>query len=100
MDKEHILDILEQRKSLHIENPIAYKYWDILTNLLTQNVEDIVLFFNECTENQVLWFSEIFEDITYKLQDTRFIECLEMLTIKYPNIPIRESIQTAKEYMY
>lgn len=99
MDKNYVLKILEQRKSLHIEDPTAYKYWDILTGLLTENVDETISFFNECTEDQILWFSEIFEDIAYKLQDIRFIECLDSLLKKYPDIPIEESIKTAKEYM-
>ncbi|CAH2213482.1 hypothetical protein [Tepidibacter aestuarii] len=99
MDIKNILKVLEQRKALHIEDPTVEKFWDKLTELLSENVEETISFFDNCTEEQILWFSEVFEDIAYNFQSVKFIECLDRIFEKYPNIPIEESIKTAKQYM-
>ncbi len=97
MNKALLLDMLLKRKSLHLEDPTVYLYWDEMTGLLSEDAEETVMFFNECTEDQIAWFSEIFEDVSYNLQSQKYIVCLEQLLSKFPEIPIKESVKAAKE---
>ena len=45
------------------------------------------------------WISEIFEDISEQLQSDRFIECIEQLSIKFPELDLEQDILYAKEVM-
>lgn len=99
MDIDKVLQVLEKRKSLHDNDPTIEVQWSELTELLTENVDETILLFESCAEEEILLFSEVFEDIAYKLQDVKFIECLERVLNKYPNIPIGESVKTARQYM-
>ena len=99
MDINEVFKVLEKRKSLHDNDPTIEVQWNALTDLLTENMDETISLFESCTEEQILYFSEVFEDIAYKFQDVKFIECLERILKKYPNIPIGESVKTAKQYM-
>ncbi|WBW96076.1 hypothetical protein [Oceanirhabdus sp. W0125-5] len=99
MDKKQIRSVLEKRKAVHVEDPCVYKYWDELTRLLSMDAKKTIKFLNECSEDDIGWISEVFEDVAYKLQSNQFIECLDFLYTKYPNIPMEDSIKTAKSYM-
>ena len=55
--------------------------------------------FNSCCKENVDWISEIFEDISEQLQSSRFIECIEQLAIKYPDLNLEQDILYAKEVL-
>jgi len=99
MDIDKVLKVLEKRKSLHDNDPTIAVQWNALTELLAENVDETILLFESCTEEQILLFSEVFEDVAYKFQDVEFIKCLERVLEKYPNIPIGESVKTARQYV-
>lgn len=96
---KEVIRILEKRKSLHIEDPQVYEYWDELTEVLSKDEERTIGYLKVCSEEEIEWISEVFEDVAYRLQSETFISCLDWLCDKYPNIPIKESVDTAKSYM-
>ena len=99
MEINEVLKVLEKRKALHDNDPTIELQWSKLIELLTQNIDETIYLFESATQEQILYFSEVFEDVAYKFQDGKFIECLERILIKYPNLPIENSVKTAKEYM-
>ena len=98
MDKNNVIRLINERKILNSNDPTIEKYWEELTNILSTDCLETVEYFDNCSEEEILYLSEIFEDVAYNLQDKKYIECLERLLNKYPNIPIANSIITAKEY--
>lgn len=98
MDKNNVIRLINKRKSLHPNDPTIEKYWSELTDILSKDSIETIEFFDTCLEEDILYLSEVFEDVAYNLQDKLFIECLERLLLKYPNISIADSIKTAKQY--
>ncbi|MEE8807428.1 MAG: hypothetical protein SOI44_03295 [Lactimicrobium sp.] len=77
---------LEQRKK--IEGDIDYDTDPVIGNivsLMTSDVPATINFLkNECTEEQFIWLSEVFDEIVQKTQSKEMIQVLRQLTEKYP----------------
>lgn len=50
-------------------------------------------------ENEILYLSEVFEEIAYNLKSSEYIKCLEEIQRKYFCIDIADAIETAKDYI-
>ena len=54
-------------------------------DLLARNLQETVDFLdNDCTGEQLVWLSEVFEEISAKLQSWDFIDALNRCVAKYP----------------
>lgn len=54
--------------------------------LFSRNLQDTVDFLNnECTEEQLLWLSEVFEEISANLQSWDFLDALKIAAKRFPN---------------
>ncbi|MFK7932503.1 MAG: hypothetical protein AB8G22_03280 [Saprospiraceae bacterium] len=90
--------LFERRRKMHPNDPAAYKYWDELTELLSQNQDQTIHFFNECSEEEVLLLSEVFEDIAERLKSLAYIATLEKVQVKFPKLDLYHSIEVAKKH--
>ena len=53
--------------------------------LFTANLQDTIDFLdNDCTADQFSWMSEVFDEISEKLQSWNFIDALRRTAAKYP----------------
>ena len=84
---------------MHPDDPRVVKKWNELTQIFIQNEESTIAYLNSCCKENVDWISEIFEDISEQLQSSRFIECIEQLAIKYPDLNLEQDILNAKEVL-
>lgn len=101
MDLKHQMAIiLRKRKALNINDDFGIeKCWNEMTEVLTQNVDATIHYLEECEEDDLYYISEIFEDISEKLQSERFIICLRELDRKFPNLDMTKDIDVAESYM-
>ena len=84
---------------MHPDDPRVVKKWNELTQIFIQNEESTIAYLNSCCKENVDWISEIFEDISEQLQSSRFIECIEQLAIKYPDLNLEQDILYSKEVL-
>ena len=84
---------------MHPDDPRVVKKWNELTQIFIQNQESTIAYLNSSCKENVDWISEIFEDISEQLQSSRFIECIEQLAIKYPDLNLEQDILYAKEVL-
>ena len=53
--------------------------------LFTRNLQETIQFLdNECTADQLIWLSEVFEEISAKLQSWEFIDALKRAADRFP----------------
>ena len=50
-----------------------------------------------CSKENLYWISEIFEDISEYFNSDKFIDCIEKLAVKYPELDLEYDIKFAKE---
>lgn len=99
MNREAVIDCLCERVLIEENDPVLYRIWDRLTELLSENSEETIDFLNECTEEQLFYISEVFEDISFNLQSEQFIDTLYKLDRKYPELQMKSDIKIAEEFM-
>lgn len=99
MNREKVIDLLCERALVDENDPIIYKLWRELTELLSENIEETICFLNSCTELQLFYIGEIIEDISYNVKSIKFINTLYELNGKYPNLQMESDIKIAKEFM-
>jgi hypothetical protein len=100
IDKNKIFSNLEYIESMnqHGAAPDLDEYWDEIVDMLSEDIEETRNFLKEeCNEHQIWYMSGYYEDISYKFQSHEFINILEELQKKYPNIDIEHDIQCAKD---
>lgn len=53
--------------------------WKELTEILSENVDDTIRFFNdECSDEELFWLSEVFSDVSEIVQSKQFVQTLRM----------------------
>ena len=58
-----------------------------------------VIYLENCTKEELYYVSEIFEDISERLQSKIFIECLRKLDKKFPEMKMTKDIDLAETYI-
>ncbi|WP_088071912.1 hypothetical protein [Gottfriedia luciferensis] len=99
LDTNQVRKLIEERSNLDINDPKVYDYWDRITELLSINVSETINFLNSCSEGEIYWISEIFEDVSAKVSSINYIKCLKKLDKKYPNLMLSKDIKIAEEWM-
>lgn len=100
MIKESMMKIVEERKKKHIEDDYGIQEcWEKMINILSVDVQQTVAYLESCTQEEVYYVSEIFEDISEKVQSKTFIECLRKLDEKFPELKMTQDIDMAETYI-
>ena len=93
-------EILKERKNHHLnDNYRIEKSWLRMTTFLSKDINKTIEFLHTASEDEVLWVSEVFEDIAEIVKSKGYIECLENLDRKYPTANLSYSVQVAKSIM-
>lgn len=91
--------IIKERIAMHQDDPRIIEKWNELTQIFSQDEKDTIAYLNSCSIDNVKWISEIFEDISEQLQSDKFIDCIEQLNIKFPELDLELDIAYAKEVL-
>lgn len=100
MINEKMKQILGRRSVLHIEDDMGIqKCWDEIIALLSIDELSTIKYLSECTEEELYFISEVFEDILKQLQSKDLIKCLRELDEKHPQLEMTRDIDLAEEYI-
>lgn len=79
--------ILRKRKKLHPNDSASiYKIWEDLVFLLSTDINATIYALEEMAGEEILYISEVFEDIYYKTWNHDYIDCLKRLDLKFPEL--------------
>ena len=51
-----------------------------------KDINETVAYLENCSEEDIYFISEVFEDVSEQLQSKEYIECLRKLDDKFPNL--------------
>lgn len=79
-------EIIQKRAEINSEwYTEIEKIWSEMVTLFSNDIEKTILFIKtECTGDEFVWLSEIFEEIAEKTQNRNFINCLYETAKKFP----------------
>ena len=95
INSEKIKTLIEERIKLLPDDPKMSEIWNELTQIFSKNEQATIEYLNNCSECQIEWISEVFEDISENLQSEEFIDTLEKLQEKFSDLEM--DISYAKE---
>jgi hypothetical protein len=99
MEPEKVIDLLCERVLIDDNDPQINKIWDELTETLSQDLGETINFLKNCSASQLYYISEVFEDIAYNFKNIKFIDILNELNIRYPDLNMESDIELAKSYI-
>lgn len=95
-----IKENLENRRRINEEDDFKLeKSWANLTNILSINEDETINYLKNCSKEDVLLISSVFDDVSEKLQSRKFISCLRELDKKYPDLKLTFFIDDAESYI-
>ncbi|MCL2353464.1 MAG: hypothetical protein FWC69_02405 [Defluviitaleaceae bacterium] len=98
LNKQDIETILNKKRELHPNDPSIIETWRLLIEILSKNEEDTIKYLDHCSADDLYHISEVFEDVSEKLESREFIRCLRRLDIKYPELKMTRDIDIAAEW--
>ena len=102
---EEFSTLILRRKS--IEGDVDYENDQIIQDiiqLMTRDISATIEFLdNDCTEEQFVWFSEIFDEVAEKSRSNEFIAAIRRAAERYPEAVEKYNIlyfiESAAEYV-
>ena len=95
-----VKEIINKREKINDEDDYGIeKCRNELIEILSQDEFLTIDILNQLNEEEILYTSEVFEEIAYNLQSVNYINCLQKINIKYPHLNLRDSIEVAMEYL-
>lgn len=92
--KTKITEIVQGIKKKHVNDPTVSSDKDLIAEMLLSDVPQAIEALNQLDLDTLEWISSRFEEISYRLQNKEWVECLKRLLIKFPDS------QTLKEDVY
>ena len=96
VNTNRIRALIEERETLHPDDPRIEECWKMLTKELVTEEEATIKFISNCDEHDIYWLSEIFEDISAVLQSQEFVQTLRDVQTKYPKLDLQADIMYAE----
>ena len=86
MLNDEIRKLIKESDAIHINDAYEQdRIWKLMTELLSKDINRTIEFFGcECTNEEFVCLSAIFEDIAEATQSLDYIECLKKVAAKFP----------------
>ncbi len=99
--EENVQRMVNRLEQLHIDDDYArYKIWRELAEELSKDEKLTIDYLIKCEDSTTIDnVASVFKDISYKLQSRKFIECIEILERKFPDLLLKYMVQAAKDAM-
>ena len=105
MLKEELREIIKKRIVLDPEYDYGIEQCCLIEiEILTRDIHDTIAFLEEeCTGQEFVWISEVFDEVVEKTQSREFIDCLYRVAEKFPGecekYNILYFIDTSKDFL-
>lgn len=100
MIKDLMRKVVQERKEKDIQDDYGIqKCWNKMIEILSRNVQDTIEYLENCSEEDLFYISEIFEDVSERLKSKEYIICLRKLDKKFPQLNMSSDIDLAEKYL-
>lgn len=96
IDTNLVRKILKERVSYDPNDPSISECWNQMTTLLVENEEEAILFFEQASESEIFFLSELFEMMSERLQSRSLVDSIKKLQDKFPNVDMSVDIKYAE----
>ena len=87
--KTEINNLITERQTFHPNDEYRiYSYWGKISNMLITDETKTIKLLNESDKETIEWLSEIFEEISDKLNTEKILNTLNKLNSKFPDLKL------------
>ncbi len=79
------------------DHPKTNDVWNQLTSTIATDEDEAIDIIEILSEEEIYWLSEVFDDISEKLQSEKFVAYLRKLQKKFPDIDLSVDIEFAQK---
>lgn len=91
---------IAERKKKSIEDDHGIQdCWDKMVDILSKDIYETITYLESCSEEDIYFISEVFEDVSEQLQSKEYVDCLRSLDKKFPGLNLTKDIDLAEEYI-
>ncbi len=89
--------LIFERTLLHENDPRISDYWAKIVDSFGYNEQEMIEILNSCSEFEIGWLREVYDDLAFKFRTENYLRTLEMLQKKFPKIDMEFDIQFVKK---
>lgn len=103
MNNEKLKQLIAMGYKNWEETPEDDSLWTDIThqifNELAQNLEDAIVYINSCSEKELYFVSQVFEELSKHFNSQKLIDCVENNVTRFQNKTLQDQIKMELEYM-
>lgn len=104
MDMEKLKALLQDqveayewsKKNKMDHGSLEYNY-ELLEHILNKDYDECIVFLNECSQEEIEVLAPIFEELSYAFKRQEFVDFIEKLQKKFPDLDIEFEVQGARD---
>ena len=100
MNKNYLKNLIEIADKIDPQNDVLMEEnRKARLNEMSKDIEKTIDYLNNCSEDELLWATEVLEDLSAHFKSKKLIDCIENNTIRCCNEDIKNQLKMTIEYM-
>ena len=100
MNKKHLKELVENASKIDPQNEVLIEEnMQKRLNIMKENLQDTMDYLNNCSENELLWATEVLEELSEYFESNELITCIERNIIRCQSIEVKTQLETSIKYI-
>ena len=100
MNKDYIKALVDEAEALDPENEVLWEInYDKRLAELSKNLDETIEFLDMCSEKELNWLSETFDDLSEHFKSQKLIDCVERNVYRFSDKELQEQLKMELYYM-
>lgn len=100
MNREYIKQLVDEAETIDPQNDVLWRInFDKVLAELCKNLDDTIEFFDTCTQKELDWCSETFEELSQYFKSQSLIDCVQRNITRFSDKELQKQLQIELEYM-
>lgn len=99
-DREKFINLVKAMKSADPQNEIFWQNnFQQRLEILTKDLDNTIDYINTCSEDELYYISECFEELSEHFQSQKLIDCVKNNISRFDNPELQAELKMELEYM-
>ena len=100
MNKEYIRELIDEANEIDAQNDVLMEEnRKKRLEEMSKSEEETIAYLNDCSEIELLWATEVLEELFEIFNSGKFVECIEKNTNRCENNDIKEQLKMTLAYI-
>lgn len=100
MNKKYLKKLVEKANNIDPQNEVLIEEnMQKRLDIMKENLQETINYLNNCSENELLWATEVLEELSEHFKSTELIDCVNKNMIRCQSLEIKEQLKETIKYM-